>query len=149
GALAKLGMGLNDLKGLSPEDQFRAIAASLQQVANAGERASIVKELFGRNPEVIRALTADIAGLADEAHRFGLVISEEQVAALDAMGDSLTTVGEEFRSMRDSLGLVIIDLAGGADGVHQLADGVGQLSGAMRENLPEVQALLIGTAALA
>ena len=48
-ALAQLGLKAEDLKALSPEEQFQTIANALSGVESASDKAALAQDLFGKS----------------------------------------------------------------------------------------------------
>jgi len=84
-ALARVGLSVDDLIGLSPEEQFVAIADALSNVADATTRAALAQQLFGRSGTMLLPLinggAAGIRALTDEAEELGIVMSTEAAQA--------------------------------------------------------------------
>ena len=60
-ALARLGLKLNDLKTMRPEDAFRRVAEAVGRVGNESERTSLAMELFGRAGVKVAAIGANFS----------------------------------------------------------------------------------------
>ncbi|MEM9825089.1 MAG: phage tail tape measure protein [Planctomycetota bacterium] len=84
--LAALGLTFQDLEGMNPEDQFKAIADRIADVQDPSKRAALAMRIFGRAGQQLVPLLAEgadgIAALQAEADRLGLSIDAE--AAQDA-----------------------------------------------------------------
>lgn len=105
-ALARLGLSFAQLKNLSPDQQFIAIAREVAAIEDPMLRTKTAMDLFGRaGAEILPTMTADIKALGDEAP----VMSEKAVKAFDDIGDTIdrvwtggkTLVGESIGSMID------------------------------------------------
>ena len=92
--LAALGLSVEDLKGLAPEDQFMMIADRLAAINDPTLKAALAMEMFGRSgTEMLPMLENGAAGinaLRDEARRLGLTISTEDAQAAEEFNDALT-----------------------------------------------------------
>lgn len=90
-ALAKLGLSIEQLAGLSPDQQFMLIADRLAKLADPTERAAAAMELFGRSGTQLLPLVADgaagIEALAERARQLGLVMATEDARAAVVFGD--------------------------------------------------------------
>ncbi len=80
---------LKDLQGMKPEDQFAAVARTLNAIEDPGERAAKAMEIFGKSGTALLPMIADLENLQANARRLGLVMSTEDAAAADAFGDAL------------------------------------------------------------
>lgn len=72
-------------------------------MANETERDALAQKIFGKsamelNP-LIKAGSAEIANLTDEAHKSGAVMSNETVAGLDKFGDSVEGIKLSIKGM--------------------------------------------------
>lgn len=88
-ALERIGLSFAQLRALSPDEQFIAIAKGLQSITDPAQQASIAIDLFGRGGvEVLPSLKAKVEELAGAT----VVMSKESVEALDKFGDALQTL---------------------------------------------------------
>lgn len=91
-ALDELGLSARDLAALRPEDQFERISQAMQGVSDQGDRVRLAMRLWGNAGtellQIVDAGTESIAGMREEARRFGLSMSRDQAAALASLGDA-------------------------------------------------------------
>jgi len=86
GALKKLGLSFEDLKGLTPENQFIAISDALRKIQDPAEQVNIAIDLFGKaGANVLPTLKRGFDDLKGAA----VGMSEDTVKALDNAGDAL------------------------------------------------------------
>ena len=97
-AIAKftsLGLSMADLKKMSPEQRFAAIAESISKLPTAAERSAAAVKMFGKSGADLLPLFEDgAAGIkkaTDQAEKFGLVLSNEQGKDVEKMNDSFTS----------------------------------------------------------
>jgi hypothetical protein len=84
GAIQRIGLSVSQLKDLSPDEQFIAIAKGIQSIKDPAEQTLVAVQLFGRGgAEILPSLKAKVDELKDSTH----VMSAESVKALDALGD--------------------------------------------------------------
>lgn len=90
--LFRLGLTAADLKGKSPEQAFGLVADKLAAIEDPGKRAALAMQIFGgAGQKLLPILSQGTAGLATmraEAASLGLVLSQDQADAADAMGDA-------------------------------------------------------------
>jgi len=87
GAIRRLNINLADFQQLGTYDQMIALSEGLQHVSTEAERDAIAADLFGKKwKEILPAMKSDMKALGEEAPK----MSKEAVAALDAIGDSMT-----------------------------------------------------------
>lgn len=95
-AIGLLGLNLDDIRQLSPEDQFFAFADALAGVENPTTRAALAMEIFGRSgAELIPLMAGGAAGiraLKEQADALGLTLSSEDAAAAEVFTDAMDQV---------------------------------------------------------
>ena len=100
-ALAALGLSVQDLVGLSPEEQFKAIADGIARIADPTLKAAAAVELFGRSGTqllpLLRDGSAGIEAFQQQARSLGLTISGEDANAAAALGDALNVLWRVFK----------------------------------------------------
>ena len=92
-ALAALGLSVNHLAHLSPEEQFKLIADRIARIPDPTMRAAAAMELFGRSGTMLLPLliqgAAGIEALKQQARELGLTISTADANAATALSDAL------------------------------------------------------------
>lgn len=97
-ALGRLGLTLDDLRTKSPTDQLLLVGDRLQTIGNESDEASVALGLFGRaGADLLPALKGGLKDASDEARNLGLIIRDENVDAIDALGDATDIV---FKKMK-------------------------------------------------
>ncbi len=155
-AFEKLGVSVTTSTGELRDRQavFDETITALGKIENVAERDALAMSIFGKsamelNPLIV-AGTAEMARLADEAHRVGAIMSEEDVAAMEAFDDTLASLQASlkgtlgtlasaflpgFQMVFDQLGGYLTefsDIVRNADGdFGAIADGVAGLLGRM------------------
>lgn len=80
-ALEQVGLTIDDLRGLSPDQQFKLIADRLSQIQSPAAKAALAMELFGKSGAQLLPLMADgakgIEALQAHARALGLTMSTE------------------------------------------------------------------------
>ena len=95
-ALGQIGLSVTQLRVLSPEQQFLAIAKGIATIRDPAERAEVAMQLFGRaGAEILPSLTADVEKLSKAT----IQMSAETVKALDAAGDAYADVKVSFSNL--------------------------------------------------
>jgi hypothetical protein len=84
-ALGRIGLTFAQLKNMGAEERFRTIATALGEVANAGERAALITDIFGRGSQALKPMIADYDNLAAGA----ATMSDEAVKAADELTDAI------------------------------------------------------------
>ncbi len=92
-AFKALGLDARQFAQLSIEDQFLTVSEALSRVQNAGDRAALAMQLFGRGGIELLQITNDgaagLGALFEQADKVGATMSGETAASLDAAGDAM------------------------------------------------------------
>jgi hypothetical protein len=126
-ALAGLGMSLEDVLAMDPDQRFVAIAGALGQMEDETKQAAIGSELLGRSFAQLLPLFAGgadgVRQVGAEARAAGQVMSTEFAQNAERVNDALTRLGK----------------VGGAVGNTLLSDFIGPLADGLERILPMVQ----------
>lgn len=97
GALEKVGLSVEKLKAMKPEDRFNTVADAVGNIKDAGEQLYASKTLFGKGgPELLAALDGHLSDTVQKIRDMGLVIDEETLRAADDFGDQLGLMGTQL-----------------------------------------------------
>lgn len=99
-ALEDLGLNVNELVGMSPDQQFEKIAEAMTQVSTTSERASITMDIFGRSGiKMINMLQGGKKGL-DSARRatqaYGTAVTKLDAKKITDLNDAVTEMKEAW-----------------------------------------------------
>lgn len=104
----ELGLSIESLQAMSPEEQFAAIADKLATIENPGERAAKAMEVFGKSGANLLPLLSTgskgIEELTKQAAANGAVMSGEQAQSAAALGDAIDGVGISFGGLVNVIG---------------------------------------------
>jgi len=93
-AFDRIGLSAEDLLGLSPEEQFWAVAQALAGIDDQAIRTATAMDLFGRSGTNLFPLLEEgaegIAELRDRAREMGIVFDEEAAANAEKLNDAMT-----------------------------------------------------------
>jgi len=107
-SLDQIGVSVEDLKKLSPEDRFFAIAEGLANVRDKGRQAALAQEIFGRSgTEMLPMLENGAAGLREmmnEAETFGYVLTEKAGKGAVKLKDDIERLSRSFQALRLQIG---------------------------------------------
>jgi hypothetical protein len=131
-AFKKIGLDVQALKDLKPEDVFLEVADALANISSDAERAAAANEVFGKGGITLLPLInggADaLKRAADEAGRIGGVLTQDQVSQVEALNDRFTQVG---RAIQGIINQVTAALAPALEGIaQQLLDVFNKYGGA-------------------
>lgn len=108
-AFANIGLSVDELMGMAPEDQFRAVAAAISAIPDQASQAAAAMDLFGRTGvELLPLFASNLEEVEARANRLGIVLSGDQTAAIEEMNDSLDLVSKTFDGI---IGQVTANLA--------------------------------------
>lgn len=134
GKLDALGLSVEQLNGLSQEEQLSLVIEKLQGMESGAERTAIAADLLGRSSvdmaAVLNMSADETQGLIDEAHEYGMVLSDEAVSASATFEDSLTrlqgTIGGVRNAAIAELLPSITEIMDGVSGLIAGTDGAGE-----------------------
>ena len=83
-AFQALGLGLDEVAQMRPDQLFESVIAGLRQIENVGERTTLANALFGRGgaaslQNVLNMTDADLEGLKTRFEELGLLMSEDSI----------------------------------------------------------------------
>lgn len=108
-AFNKLGVSVKDSSGnlRDQQDVFNELIDALGKVQNPAERDALSMQIFGKSAQelnpLIKAGSAELANLAQQAHDVGAVMDEDAVAGLEAFDDTLASVKAGIKGTLGSL----------------------------------------------
>jgi hypothetical protein len=106
-AFAAVGISASEINNIRPDEAFRRIAEAFANLSDGSEKSALAVRLFGKSgADLIPLLNGGAAGLsraAEEARRFGLIVSSETAAAAGQFNDNLA----RLKLSAEGLGVVI------------------------------------------
>lgn len=146
-SLSALGLSVEDLEGLTPDQQFVRIAEGLSQVEDATRRAAIAQEVFGRAGAQLLPLLmggADgIGALTAEADALGLTFSRADATAGAAFTDAMNRLRQTLIATRNEIGAALLP------SVTSMIERVREVAGGVREWVEENRGLAVTIAKVA
>ena len=121
-AFEKLGMSMDEVSQMSPEELFTNVISGLQGMEEGTERTAIATELLGKGAMDMGALlntsAEDTQAMIDKVHDLGGVMSEDAVKASAQYQDSLQDMQTAFAGIKNGIGVQLLPaLSGLMDGV--------------------------------
>ena len=97
-----------ELKALRPEEIFQRIAAEVQNMPHSARLLDDLEKLMGgTGPQLLPAMQKGFADAAAEARELGIIIDEQVLNQIDAMGDEFGTLGRTIMAgMAPALGWI-------------------------------------------
>lgn len=153
-AVNALGLSLAALQRSSPAGAMEAVADAVARIPDPMRQMQIATELFGESaPAIMAAAKAGIRSVGDEAERLGLVIHEQDVVALDALGKAWERVALRAKAaIAGMVGGLVGEIAGMmnmlavAPGaavrtmVRGMADAIEEIGRSLHGSSPELRA---------
>jgi len=94
--LRRIGLEVEELQRMNPEQQFLAIAEAIGELEDPTLRAATAQEIFGRAGTMLLPLMAEgkegMQALREEAHRLGIIFDEETAANAAKLKDAQTAL---------------------------------------------------------
>ena len=122
---AKLGISMEDINTMSREDLFAKTIEGFQSMADSTDRAALANDLFGKSGQELAPLfnmtTEEMQALIQEANDYGMVMSDETVAASAAFEDSLTKLSGTVSGFKTSIASELLP------GITMITDGLSDL----------------------
>lgn len=110
-ALSKLGLSVEQLQGLDPEQQFMMIADALSGVEDMSLRGALAQKLFGRaGRQMLPMLAEGAAGIEKmrhEAAELGRSMSTEDANAAAEYTDAMNRVSSVFKGIKQQVGAAL------------------------------------------
>lgn len=102
-----LGIEVEDLMGLKPEEQFMKIGSAIADLRDDTEKAAMASQLFGRAGIALLPLFKEgaegIAKLREEAHLLGIIFDEEAAAKAAKLKDAQTALKKSVQGLSHSI----------------------------------------------
>ena len=88
-AMKRLGIPMETIMAMRVDKQFESIANELNKITNPAERNALAIDLLGKQGPRLLELANNTKTAREEMEKLGLALSDIDVAALDAAGDSV------------------------------------------------------------
>ncbi|MCK9326470.1 MAG: hypothetical protein M0P69_13350 [Bacteroidales bacterium] len=117
-----LGLTYDDLKGKSPEEQFKIIINALNNVTDATTKSALAQKIFGRSGSELVPMLRDYNSLSKEIEDRGAIISNENIEAAERFKDIMTNIGTTIQAALVNSGFVswLADIADKMNAVNNL-----------------------------
>jgi hypothetical protein len=96
-AFAALGVDVQALRQLRPDEQFRVIAERLSEIGVAGDRIAVARKIFdSEGAKAALQMAEGFGRAADEAKRLKVTLSEDAADTAVQLRDAFTSLGAVF-----------------------------------------------------
>lgn len=110
-AFTALGISMEELRGLNPEQLFLRVAHAIENAGNGSEVLAASIDLFGKSGgKALAAIRDGFAGVAEQIKATDAVLKESEINRLDEIGDKMTEVGLRLKATFGSF-VVMLDKA--------------------------------------
>lgn len=156
--LSAVGLSIEDLNGKSQDEQLSIVISALQDMESGAARTAAANDLLGKSAvdmaAVLNMSTEETEALKQEAQDYGMVMSNEAVAASAAFEDSLTRmqgtmgglknrmVGELLPGITEILDGLSDLVAGNEQAGEELTNGVTAVIETVTEMIPQAVELI-------
>lgn len=150
----KLGISLDEIKGLSREDVFALTVKRLQNVKDETAKAALANDLFGKSGQNLMPMfnmtNEETQKLLEETEKYGMIMSEDGVKASADFQDSLTKLEKTTTGLKNNISSTLLpgitdvingfsDLISGADKTGEgIKNGISKITNVIRESLPQI-----------
>ena len=111
-AFEKLGLSMDDVSKMSPEELFTRVISGLQGMEEGTERTSLATTLLGKGAMEMGALlntsSEDTQAMIDKVHDLGGVMGEDAVKASARYQDSLQDMQTAFDGIKNGVGAKLL-----------------------------------------
>ncbi len=113
-AFDKLGLSMEDVQAMAPEELFATVVAGLQNIEDMGDRASIASALFGSGGYkqldlLLGSTNEETSALSGLADKLGAIMSDENVANATALMDATEDLNTAIDSIKRTFGEGLTD----------------------------------------
>lgn len=123
--LSAVGLSIDELNGKSQEQQLQLVISALQDMGSGAERTAAANDLLGKSAvdmaAVLNMTAEDTEALKQEARDYGMIMSNEAVAASAAFEDSLTRLNNTMTGVKNGMVGELLP------GITEIMDGLADL----------------------
>lgn len=105
--LAAVGLSIDDLNGKSQDEQLSIVIGKLQEMESGSERTAAASKLLGKSATdlgaVLNMTAEETDALKQEAHDYGMIMSDEAVKSSAAFEDTLTKTKGSINGLKYSI----------------------------------------------
>jgi hypothetical protein len=110
-AFGALGLSMQSLQGLSPDEAFTKIVEAINAIQDPAMKTAAAVDIFGKSgADLIPMMDGYAASLAEVAQKqaeFGIALSDDQAAKMDAAGDAAARLGMAVEGLGNQLAIAL------------------------------------------
>jgi hypothetical protein len=138
-ALDRLGVSVEDLNGLSQQDQIRLIGDRLGAIQDPAQRTAAAVALFGKSGAALLPFFKNLGPAASDLERFGKVLNDIDRGRIEDFGDGVDALRVASKGLSTDLLLPFAGLGEGiAQGSAEFLGGVNAIVGPIGDVLEPV-----------
>ena len=103
-----LGIAIEDINSMSQEEMFEKLVYTMQGMDDATQKAAAATDLFGKSGQnmipLLNQTEEATRELLDQTEQYGLIMSEDSVAASATFGDTLSLIQQSLQATGRVLG---------------------------------------------
>lgn len=154
-AFQKIGMSIDEVKGMDQQELFAATITALQGMEDETERAAAAKDILGNASKDLGALlntsAEDTEAMRQQVHDLGGVMSGEAVKSAAAYEDSLLNMNTAIDGIKNGIAsnfipaiTTVMDgvtdvLSGSEDGIDTVKQGINDFATAITDTVGELK----------
>lgn len=132
-AFSRVGLSIDDIQNMNPEQAFEATVKALQAMPEGAEKAALANELLGRSGSELMPLlngsAESVEELRKQAHDMGIVLSDDAVDASAKFTDTMDNVKRTLGAITTKIGVSVMPI------MQKALDWV-------MAHMPEIQAVM-------
>lgn len=105
--LDKLGISLDSIQGLTPDEQFRRVGKAIAKIPDQAKKTAAAIALFGKQGKALLPMIQDMEELEQQAKDLGIVMTTAEAESADALGDSFGAMQAQLKMVTFQLGAVL------------------------------------------
>ena len=109
-AFALLGLSVEDLAKLNPDQQFALIAKKLSAIQDPAIKSGLALELFGRSGTDLIPMMENLESLSGDAAKLGLIKTDQSAKDAKDFSDILKILGFAVKSVVNAIGSALMPL---------------------------------------
>jgi len=106
-----LGLSVEQIKGMSPEQQFLALSEQISKIPDQATKATTAMKVFGKSGASLLPMMAEgskgIEDMMTEAGHMGQVMSGEDASAAASLGDALDVLWGSIGAVSNAIGATL------------------------------------------
>lgn len=132
-SFSRVGLSIDDIQNMNPEQAFEATVKALQAMPEGAEKAALANELLGRSGSELMPLlngsAESVEELRKQAHDMGIVLSDDAVAASAKFTDTMDNVKRTLGAVTAKIGVSVMPV------IQKALDWV-------MDHMPQIQAVM-------